>query len=126
MIIIFHKRFFELSEEVKKMFLFTETLNLKAASMNKNKRLYNHASQVIKILDKIIILLANSSVNCEDKIKLVELGKRHYHFGLKKEYFKVLFRASRGRSEEFGSNDNDDSNMSGTSPSSKRLTTGAR
>jgi hypothetical protein len=89
MIIIFHKRFFELSEEVKKMFLFTETLNLKAASMNKNKRIYNHASQVIKILDKIIILLANSSVNCEDKIKLVELGKRHYHFGLKKEYFKV-------------------------------------
>jgi hypothetical protein len=72
------------------MFSITETLNLKAAGMNKNKRIYNHASQVIKILDKIIIiLLTNSSVNCEDKIKLVELGKRHYHFGVKKEYFKV-------------------------------------
>jgi len=72
------------------MFSITETLDLKAAGMNKNKRIYNHASQVIKILDKIIIiLLTNSSVNCEDKIKLVELGKRHYHFGVKKEYFKV-------------------------------------
>jgi hypothetical protein len=57
------------------MFSITETLYLKAAGMNKNKRIYNHASQVIKILDKIIIiLLKNSSVNCEDKIKLVELG----------------------------------------------------
>ena len=61
--------------------------------MFENTMIRHHAKLVIDYLDKIVILLttSSSSISGEDKDKLIDLGKRHYHFGLKKEHFKVIF-----------------------------------
>jgi hypothetical protein len=72
------------------MFLFASSLEL-AADMRLNPMVSKHGNQVIKRLDKIVVLLTKSSISEKDKEKLVELGQRHYHFGLKIEHFKVLF-----------------------------------
>jgi hypothetical protein len=71
------------------MFVFASSLEL-VEDLMKNIMLRHHANQVIKILDKIVILLTKSLISEQDKIKLFELGKNHYHFGLKKEHFQVF------------------------------------
>ncbi len=71
------------------MFLFVSNLEL-TADMMQNTKVHYHANQVIKTLEKIVILFTKSLISEQDKEKLVELGKRHYHVGLKKEHFKVL------------------------------------
>ena len=81
-------RIFESSKEIKNLFGFASSLDL-ANHMMENAQVNEHASQVIKTLDKIIILLTESSLNEQDKETLIKLGQQHYHFGLKKEYFKV-------------------------------------
>ena len=75
------------------MFLFSSSLEL-AADMRLNPMVSKHGNQVIKKLDKIVVLLTKSSISEKDKEKLVELGQRHYHFGLKIEHFKVLLFSS--------------------------------
>jgi hypothetical protein len=73
------------------MFLFTSNLD-SACDMFENTMIRHHAKLVIDYLDKIVILLTtSSSISGQDKDKLIDLGKRHYHFGLKKEHFKVIF-----------------------------------
>jgi hypothetical protein len=72
------------------MFIFANSLEL-VEDMMKNIMLRHHANQVIKILDKIVILLTKALISEQDKIKLFELGKNHYHFGLKKEHFQVFY-----------------------------------
>ena len=82
-------RIFDSSKEIKNLFGFASSLDL-VNNMMENEQVNEHASQVIKTLDKIIILLTqSSSLNEQDKEKLIKLGQQHYHFGLKKEYFKV-------------------------------------
>ena len=71
------------------MFVFASSLEL-VDDMMRNRLVRHHANQVIKILDKIVILLTKSLISEQDKIKLFELGKDHYHFGLKKEHFQVF------------------------------------
>jgi hypothetical protein len=71
------------------MFLFASSLEL-ADDMMQNKMVRLHANQVLNILDKIVILLTKSLISEQDKITLFELGKDHYHFGLKKEHFQVF------------------------------------
>jgi len=73
---------------LKKLWVFAANLET-FEEMITNTMVHYHAYQVIKILDKIVILLTTSSINEKDKEKLIDLGKRHYHFGLKKEHFKV-------------------------------------
>ena len=58
--------------------------------MTANIQVKEHASKVVRTLDKIVILLTKSTISEQDKKKLFELGKRHYHYGLKIEYFKVI------------------------------------
>jgi len=72
------------------MFLFASSLEL-ASDMLKNEMVQLHANQVIETVDKIVILLTKSTISEQEKKALVELGKQHYHFGLKKEYFIVIF-----------------------------------
>ena len=71
------------------MWVFARNLET-FAEMIENVMVNLHANQLIKTLDKIVVLLTKSAINEQDKEKLVELGKRHYHVGLKKEHFKVL------------------------------------
>ena len=71
------------------MFLFASSLEL-ADDMMQNKMVRLHANQVLNILDKIVILLTKSLISEQEKITLFELGKDHYHFGLKKEHFQVF------------------------------------
>ena len=70
------------------MFVFASNLEL-VEDMMQNIMVRHHTNQVIKTLDKIVILLTKSSISDQEKLNLFELGKQHYHFGLKKEYFKV-------------------------------------
>jgi hypothetical protein len=70
------------------MFIFASNLVL-VSDMIDNLMVRTHADLVIKTLNDIIILLTKSFISEKDKEKLVELGKQHYHFGIKKEYFKV-------------------------------------
>jgi hypothetical protein len=80
---------FESSNEIKKMFVFASNLSL-VDDMIKNKTVCYHVTQLIKTLDKIVNLLTcKSTISEHEKNNLVELGKLHYHFGLKKEHFKV-------------------------------------
>ncbi len=58
--------------------------------MIENTQVIFHSNQMIKTLNKIIILLITQSVSEQDKDLLVQLGQRHYHYGLKKEYFDVF------------------------------------
>ena len=82
-------RIFDSSKEIKNLFGFASSLDL-VNHMMENEQVNEHASQVIKTLDKIIILLTQSSSLSEhDKETLIKLGQQHYHFGLKKEYFTV-------------------------------------
>ena len=49
-----------------------------------------HANQMITTLDQIITSMTkNASINEQDVNNLIELGKQHYYFGLKKDHFKV-------------------------------------
>jgi hypothetical protein len=86
---MFYIRLFESSKEVKKLFGFANGFD-SASDMIENTMIKVHASQVIKTFDKVILSLTKSSINEHDKKKLVELGKLHFHFGLTKEYFKVI------------------------------------
>lgn len=80
---------FNTSNEIKKMFVFASSLSL-VDDMIKNKTVCYHVTQLIKTLDKIVNLLTcKSTFSEQEKNNLVELGKLHYHFGLKKEHFKV-------------------------------------
>ena len=73
------------------MFIFIGDTEL-VSDMVKNSILLYHASQVIETFDRIVSLLTkSSSFNEKDKEKLVCLGQKHYHFGLKKEHFLVIF-----------------------------------
>ena len=72
------------------MFIFASNLVL-VSDMIDNLMVRTHADLVIKKLNDIVILLTKSFISEKDKEKLVELGKQHYHYGIKKEYFKVLF-----------------------------------
>ena len=87
-------RIFESSNEIKKLFGFLSSLELANNNNNMIENTYvrYHASQVIKKLTQIIILLTKSySLNEEEKDELIDLGERHYHFGIKMEYFLVFF-----------------------------------
>jgi hypothetical protein len=81
-------KIFESSKEIKEMFKFLNTSN-SINDMMENAKVRYHANQVVKTLNKIVIVLIKSSINEQDKELLVELGQRHYHYGLKKEYFIV-------------------------------------
>ena len=81
-------RIFETSNEIKNLFGFASNLE-SSNEMIKNTRVRYHANQVINTLNKIIVLLTIFSISTEDKDDLIRLGKIHYHYGLKKEYFKV-------------------------------------
>ena len=83
-------RIFETSNEIKNLFGFASNLE-SSNEMIKNTRVRYHANQVINTLDKIIILLTKSTISKQDKDDLIRLGQLHYHFGLKKEYFKVNY-----------------------------------
>ena len=77
-------KIFESSNEIKEMFRFSNSLD------NKMNNVHSHSIKVVKTLDKIVILLTNSTFFSEqDKNELVKLGKQHYHFGLKIDHFKV-------------------------------------
>jgi hypothetical protein len=82
-------RIFEISTDFKKIWKFTNDFNT-ISEMTENKEVKEHVFKVFRTLDKIVILLTKSAVSEQDKKKLFELGKRHYHYGLKKEYFKVI------------------------------------
>ena len=81
-------KIFESSNEIKNLFGFASNLE-SSNEMIQNTRVRYHANQVINTLDKIIILLTKSTISKQDKDDLIRLGKLHYHFGLKKDYFKV-------------------------------------
>ena len=74
----------------KKMFKFANNLKT-VTEMKQNPMVRLHGNQVVETLGKIVILLTKSSISEKDKEKLVELGKKHYHFGLKMEHFKVIY-----------------------------------
>jgi hypothetical protein len=84
------KRLFDASSEIKKMFKFANSLD-SVADMMQNTMIRYHANLIVETLDKIVILLTKSLISEQDKENIIELGKKHYHFGLKKEHFKVLF-----------------------------------
>ncbi len=82
-------RIFESSNEIKNLFGFASSLDLENR-MKENSHVINHANQLINTMNKIIVLLTTSSISRQDKDDLIRLGKLHYHFGLKKDYFKVF------------------------------------
>ncbi len=84
-------RIFESSKDIKKMFKFANSLE-STTNMLQNTKIRDHGNQVIKTLDKIIHLLVKSSINEKEKENLFSLGQKHYHFGLKHEHFKVIFK----------------------------------
>jgi hypothetical protein len=80
------------------MFKFESDLN-SGEEMSENPRVRYHANQVIRTLNKIIIVISRSqfdsdSNSCiallQDQERLFEQGERHYHYGLKIEHFTVF------------------------------------
>jgi hypothetical protein len=87
-------KIFESSKEIKKMFKFASNLE-SANEMMSNAQVCFHGNQMINTMDKIVILLTELSISKQDKEDLVELGQRHYHFGLKKDYFTVIYNNNK-------------------------------
>ncbi len=89
-IIIFFNfsRLLTYSQEIKNLWIFANNLETKEEMLN-NSQLNYHANKIIFTLEKIILLSDSSAISVKDKEHLVTLGKNHYHYGLKKEYFKV-------------------------------------
>ncbi len=61
--------------------------------MRKNSEIIFHAKKMTSTMEKIISFL-NSTDQTEhicymDQFNLVRMGKRHFHYGLKREYFQV-------------------------------------
>ena len=83
-------KIFESSKDIKKMFKFANSLE-SVDEMMSNAQVRFHGNQMVNTMHKIVILLTEMSISKQDKEDLVELGQRHYHFGLKKDYFTVLF-----------------------------------
>ena len=81
-------KIFESSNEIKNLFGFASNLE-SSNEMIKNTRVRYHGNQVINTMNKIVNLLTKSCLSEQDKEFLIELGERHYHYGLKIEYFKV-------------------------------------
>lgn len=71
------------------MWVFASSLEL-VTDIVQNQNVRHHANQMVKVLDKIIILLTQKPISEQEKQSLVELGKLHYHYGLKKEHFIVF------------------------------------
>jgi hypothetical protein len=87
-------KIFESSKEIKKMFKFASSLET-VDEMMSNAQVRFHGDQMINTMDKIVILLTEMTISKQDKEDLVELGQRHYHFGLKKDYFTVIYNNNK-------------------------------
>jgi hypothetical protein len=88
LIYLYINRVFNSSKEVKNLWKFTSELET-IPEMIESPMLQGHVHSMVKTLHKIIMLMTRSTVAEQDKRKLIDLGKRHYHYGLKKEHFKV-------------------------------------
>ena len=84
-------KMFKASKEIRD--LFASSLELMMTNdMAQNTMLHHHAKQMISQLDKIIVLLTKSSKfsSEQEKEQLIKLGQQHYHYGLKKDFFKIF------------------------------------
>jgi hypothetical protein len=82
-------RIFNTSNELKKLWVSGSDLE-RLTDMMENTMIHLHANQMITTLDQIITSMTkNASINEQDVNNLIELGKQHYYFGLKKDHFKV-------------------------------------
>jgi hypothetical protein len=81
-------KLFNKSAEIKILFNFATRLEL-IDDMMDNGMIRYHASLVINTLDRIVMMMTQSSICNKDKKQLIELGKRHYHYGLRVEHFQV-------------------------------------
>ena len=72
---------------MKKIWIFASNLDTEE-EMLENSQLKYHAKKVIATIDRIVLSLT-SSISEADQSDLKRLGKSHYHYGIKKEHFKV-------------------------------------
>jgi hypothetical protein len=83
-------RIFDSSKEIKNLFGFASSLE-SIDDILENTQVRYHGNLMINTMDKIVILLTELSLSKQDKYQLISLGQQHYHFGLKTDYFKVLY-----------------------------------
>ena len=83
-------RIFDSSKEIKNLFGFASSLE-SIDDILENTQVRYHGNLMINTMDKIVILLTELSLSKQDKHQLISLGQQHYHFGLKTDYFTVLY-----------------------------------
>lgn len=80
-------KIFNLSKDLKVMFNKDDDVDFDDVDKS---ILINYANQMIEALNKIIIMMTKYSNKDEYIFELIELGKRHYYFGIKQEHFKIF------------------------------------
>lgn len=79
---------FQSDSEIKYLWIFASNLETEE-EMLQNSELKYHAKKVTNTLTRIINFLTSPTASSSDQVDLIRLGKRHFHYGLKKEYFIV-------------------------------------
>jgi len=72
-------KIFDLSKDLKVMFNKDDDVDFDDVDKS---ILINYANQMIEVLNKIIIMMTKYSNKDEYIFELIELGKRHYYFGI--------------------------------------------
>lgn len=57
--------------------------------MLNNSELRYHGQKVITTIEKILNFLTSPTINANDQVDLIRLGRRHHNYGLIKDYFIV-------------------------------------
>lgn len=84
-------KLFQSDNDIKYLWIFASNLETEE-DMRQNSEIIYHAKRMITAIDRLILFLKADpmSVSYPDQINLIQMGKRHYHYGLRKEYFKVI------------------------------------
>ena len=77
--------------EIKFLWIFASNLETED-EMYTNSDLKYHAKKVVNTLVKILVSLSATTTDTSEHVDLIRLGRRHHHYGIKKEHFKVFLK----------------------------------
>jgi len=85
-------KMFKSDNYIKYLWIFASNFESEE-KMRNNSEITYHANKMMIAFKKLIDFIKTnpvSSICFPEQIDLVRMGKRHFHYGLKKEFFQVL------------------------------------